>query len=350
MILTPLTAAAIKKNIALIEELLQIGADPFDNSALFVCAVLDLPEISAVLLHAFQSRYPNGAKNHGCDALYQTIRSKNARLFSLFAFHINLSGPVAKDHGRSCFDGRRFESNTVWTSPLGEAIRLHSEGNGADAMFELLLSMVKDHSTVVYRDSERGNMTCLLSAIYLDSLKTVHKLHQAGANISLPAMGSVIRTPLQAAAQVASQEIVEYLLGHGVDPNEPPSTRSGATALQLAAISGNVNIASILLDAGADVNAPPAFCDGRTAFEGATEHGRVEMMRFLVSKGADLLANDNEQHRRAVILAEDNRQYAAKALADELHARVVASQQTSFINMGGQWAGSEMPDFGTLFS
>jgi ankyrin repeat protein len=209
--------------------------------------------------------------------------------------------------------------------------------------------IVKDYDAIVYRDSKRGNMTCLLSAIFLDSLKTVQKLHQAGANIFLPAMGRITRTPLQAAAQVGSKDIVEYLLGHGASPNEPPSKRAGATALQLAAITGNINIATILLEAGAAINAPPAFCDGRTAFEGATEHGRIEMMIFLVRNGANLLANNNEQYRRAVTLAEDNRQYAAKALADDLYTKLLASQGVSFIGVSEEWTGPDMTSFEGFF-
>jgi hypothetical protein len=348
MILTPLTAGAIKNNLPLIRELLRVGADPFDNSALFVCAVLDLPEISMVLLHAFKHRYPDGAQSFGCDALYQVIRRKNARLLRILANDINLTGPV-KDRKSSLPGYSPSVFSAAFTTPLGEAIRLHSEGNGADGMFELLLSLAKDHSAVVYRDSRCGNMTSLLSAIFLDSLKTVQKLHQAGANILLPAMGRITRTPLQAAAQVGSKDIVEYLLGHGADPNEPPSKREGATALQLAAISGNIKVAMILLEAGADINAPPAFGNGKTAFEGATEHGRIEMMIFLVRNGANLLANSNEQYRRAVVLAEDNRQYAAKALADDLYAKVLASQGVSLIGVSEEWTGPDRMNFEDFF-
>jgi ankyrin repeat protein len=349
MILTPLTASAIKNNLPLVKELLRVGADPFDNSALFVCAVLDLPEISMALLHAFKNRYPNGAQSFGCDALYQVIRCKNAQLLRILANDINLTGPVVEDRRPLLPGYPQPVFSTAFTTPLGEAIRLHSEGNGADGMFELLLSLAKDHSAVVYRDSRCGNMTSLLSAIFLESLKTVQKLHQAGANISLPATGRITRTPLQAAAQVGSKDIVEYLLDQGADPNEPPSKRAGATALQLAAISGNINVALILLEAGADINAPPSSGEGRTAFEGATEHGRIEMMIFLVRNGANLLANSNEQYRRAIFLAEDNRQYAAKALADDLYTKVLASQGVSLIGVSDEWTGPDITSFEGFF-
>ncbi|KAI4679003.1 uncharacterized protein J4E88_006293 [Alternaria novae-zelandiae] len=161
---------------------------------------------------------------------------------------------------------------------------------------------------------------------------------------------NIPRTQLQAAAEAGSTEIVEHLLNQGVSANEPPSKRAGATALQLAAITGNINIATILLKAEADINAPPAFFNGRTAFEGATEHGRIEMMIFLVGEGADLLANNNEQYRRAIAFAEQNRQYAAKSLADDLYAKVLVSQQAGIIGMDGEWVAPDMPDFGSFYS
>jgi ankyrin repeat protein len=236
----------------------------------------------------------------------------------------------------------------MFTSPLGEAIRLHSVCGGTDKMLDLLLPLVKDLNAVVHRYLKYGRMTCLMYAITLDSLKTVQKLHQAGADISLPAEWGITRTPLQAAAEAGSREIVEYLLSKGVSANEPPALRAGATALQLAAIAGNVGIASVLLDAGADINAKPALIHGRTAFEGATEHGRIEMMLFLVHRGADLLANGNEQYRRAIQFAEDNSQYAAKDLADELYTKALANDQTQCIGM--DWAGLDMLDFGGFLS
>jgi len=349
-ILTPLAAGVIRNDVRLIQELLTIGANPFDNSAFYICAVLGMTDIATLLLSAFKSRYPESEPSFGCDALYQIIRRKDLRLLRLLAAEINITGPVEKDRGPRPFPDRRAPSNCVFTSPLGEAIRLHAESNGADGgTLDYLLPLVKNHNAVVYRDLKHGDMTGLLYAISFDSLKTVQKLYKACAHESRPTPRSINRTPLQAAAQAGSRDTVEYLLSQGAKANEPPSIRAGATALQLAAITGNIAVAKLLLEAGAEINAPPAFGDGRTAFEGATEHGRIAMMIFLVDEGADLLANSNVQYRRAVVLAEDNRQYAAKDLADKLFARALASQQAGFLGMGEPWAGAEMPDFGTLF-
>ena len=348
--LTPLAAGVIRNDIPLVESLLRLGADPFDNGALFVCAVLDMPDIAALLLFAVKSRYPHGQRSFGCDALYQIIRRKNLRMLKLLANEYNIIGLVQEDRGPLTYPDQRPRSNTIFTTPLGEAVRLYAESNGVDDALDFLLSQAQHHNAIVFRDSHRGNMTCVLYAIFLDSLKTVQKLHQTGASMFPPAQRNILRTQLQAAVEAGSTEIVEYLLNQGVSANEPPSKRAGATALQLAAITGNINIATILLKAEADINAPPAFFNGRTAFEGATEHGRIEMMIFLVGEGADLLANNNEQYRRAIAFAEQNRQYAAKSLADDLYAKVLVSQQAGIIGMDGEWAAPDMPDFGSFFS
>ncbi|KAH8632665.1 hypothetical protein IG631_11299 [Alternaria alternata] len=347
-IITPLVAAAATNDLPLIREVLRIGADPFDNSALFVCAMIDSKEeVVKLLLSAFKTRYPDGAQSFGSDALYRTITRGNMGLLKLLSRDVDLTGPVLTDDYHERSPGSR--NITAFTSPLGEAVRQHAENKGTGGALDHLLPLVKDLNAVVHRTYKHGSMTSLLYAIFLGSLATVQKLHQAGADISLPAEWQIPRTPLQAAAQAGSRDIVEYLLNHDVDPNEAPADRAGATALQLAAISGNIGVAAVLLEAKAKVNAPPAFCDGRTAFEGATEHGRIEMMMFLVRHGADLLSNNGAQYRRAVDLAEDNLQPVAKKLATDLYEQLLASQVTNFIGMGGDaWAGPDVSSFGGL--
>lgn len=344
-ILTPLAAATVTNDLTLIKEMLHRGADPFDNSALFVCAMVDSKEdVIALLLSVFRTRYPDGAQFFGSDALYRAIRSGNIRLLKLLAKDVDLTGPVQEDRKP---DTSQDLEDTVFTSPLGEAIRRHAKSGFDGGVLDNLLPLVKDLNAVVHRSYKHGNMTSLLYAISLGSLATVRKLHQAGADISLPAEWLINRTPLQAASEFGSKDIAEYLLRKGANADEPPAARAGGTALQLAAIKGNIGIATILLDAGADIDAPPAFCDGRTAFEGATEHGRIEMMIFLVGRRADLLSNGNLQYRRAVAFAEDNAQYAARKLADELYAKLLANQGMSFIDMGADmWTGPNLSNFG----
>ncbi|KAI4618784.1 hypothetical protein J4E80_005388 [Alternaria sp. BMP 0032] len=343
-VLTPLAAAAYMENLPLVEQFLRMGADPFDNSALFVCVMRNFANVITLLLSAFRGRYPNGVNSFGSEALYQAIRLEHTHLLEPIAKDTDITSLICEvdAYGQPLYPESK-------TSSFGEVVRLCCRSDDTDRLLDTFLPLMKDQNAVIRNDGKLGVMTGLLYAISLNSLKVFQKLHQAGANISLPAEWLIPRTPLQAAVQAQNKDIMEYLLGHGVSPNEPPAVRAGATALQLAAITGNINIATILLKAGANINAPPAFFDGRTAFEGATEHGRIEMMVFLVGQGADLLADGNTQYRRAVAFAEDNLQHAAKAVADELYAKAFASQGPSFIDMGEPWAEAEMPDFGTLF-
>ncbi|CAN9388922.1 unnamed protein product [Alternaria alternata] len=338
---TPLAACTIRGNLNLIKKFLSEGLDPFDNSALYVGAVLDSEETIILLLSAFKNQYPNGAQSFGSDALYRSIRYGNSRLLMLLAKDADITAPVMSE------DDDYYDK--TFTSPLGEAIRLHSTGGSPVSALDLLLPLVKNINAVVRMDYKHGHMTALLYAISLGSLEAVQKLHQGGTDISLPAKGIIPRTPLQAAAEAGSKEIVQYLLAQGASPNEPPANRAGATALQLAAIKGHIGIATILLDAGADINAHPALCDGRTAFEGAAEYGRIEMMVFLVRKGADLLSDNGEQYRRAVIFAGDNSQHAAKKLAEDLHQQVLASRVTNFIGMGqNEWTETGVDGLGNF--
>jgi ankyrin repeat protein len=349
--LTPLAAAAIRNDFTLVKEFLRVGTDPFDNSALFVCAVLGLENITTFLLSAFRNRYPDGAQYFASDALYRTITHKNEPIFKLLANDADIIGRVTVDREPGWHIHSLPSHDTEFTTPLGEAIRLHAARRDSLGMLADLMSRVKDFNIVVHKSRKHGSMTCLLYAIELHSLETVQKLVQAGANISLPAKSNTPRTPLQAAAQSGDTEILEYLLGEGVSPNEHPAPRAGATALQLAAMVGNLGLVIILIKAGADINAQPATIDGRTAFEAATEHGRLDTMQFLVQHGADLLCDDNRQYRRAIRFAEDNLQYPAKHLADQLYSEVLASCEANFVNScENDWADIDMTDIDEFFS
>jgi ankyrin repeat protein len=56
--LTPLAAGAVRNNLPLLKELLRIGAEPFDNCALLVSAVLEREDVITLLLSAIRTRYP----------------------------------------------------------------------------------------------------------------------------------------------------------------------------------------------------------------------------------------------------------------------------------------------------
>jgi ankyrin repeat protein len=329
--MTALTACILKNDHTLLGELLLQGADPFDNEAILMATTLGEIKIVKLLLHAFTKRYPSGARSYGSEALFWAIYTSDMEMLEVLAPSTDASGMVnvddiIHDANLKC----KFESEV--RSPFAEAIRkssLDDHWKGLD-----LLSMQTKDLDAVACEIYDEKMTLLLYAIDLESLKMVRTLIEAGADASRPALWGVKRTPLQAAVEQGSEEIVRYLLEQGVDPNEPPAPRAGATSLQLVAIEGFIGLASILLDAQANVNAEPAMLEGRTAFEGATEHGHLQMMLLLVRHGADLLANGQQQFRRACRFAEENAQHAAKKLAEELLQAALNQQEASLTETG----------------
>ncbi|KAF4453058.1 hypothetical protein F53441_4289 [Fusarium austroafricanum] len=89
-------------------------------------------------------------------------------------------------------------------------------------------------------------------------------------------------TALQFAAKWGHAQTVTFLVENGASVNAQPATEKGATALQYAAIHGHIKMAVFLLENGALVDAPAAPIDGRTALEGAAEHGRLDMIYLLL--------------------------------------------------------------------
>jgi ankyrin repeat protein len=311
--MTPLTACVIKQNRGLAQLLLDRGMDPLDNAALYMAVILDAEDMIRFLISAFVHRYPSGERNFGTMALISAIRADQYHAVDLLIHVVNLSSTL-KQRTEQKYPGMITES----ISPVSEVVRLACErGNIPDHLVTLLRRQKDSDSTVYSLYSEK--LTALQYAITLKSLPVVRLLiEEFGADASSQALFGANRTPLQAAVEIGDEIMVQYLIDRGATVKDQPAHKNGATALQLAAIQDLAAIAVILLENGADVNAEPALVNGRTAFEGATEHGHIDMMRFLVQNGADLVANDQQQHRRAVDYAEKSGQYAAIELANSL--------------------------------
>ncbi|KAK8081085.1 hypothetical protein PG997_008903 [Apiospora hydei] len=110
--------------------------------------------------------------------------------------------------------------------------------------------------------------------------------------------------------------MMDLLLSHKADLNEPPARYAGATALQLSAIRGSIGITKKLIDLGADVNGARAPYRGRTALEGAAEHGRLDTVGLLLEQGCRIDNEGRDQYIRAVKLARDNDHLALTSLLE----------------------------------
>ena len=300
--MSPLTAAIIMRNSNLVRDLLHRGADPYDNLAIAVASYSQNVPLVKHLLGQFEQFYPMGRADFGAQALYEAIYRKNLPMLAVLAKHadgnslLNIGDNNSLDMSGN--SSSRLHGTT--SSPLAAAIASQSEDY--IAMMRILLENKTNANSTVFRDS-RHQRSAIIHAISNLRLAAVEVLIEHGAVLNFEVQRGVFRSPLQLAAELGAEDIVQSLLRH-VDPNELTTTYGGGTALQLASINGHYRIAVLLLGRGADVNAAPAQMEGRTAFEGAAEHGRIDMMFLLTQHGVDLLANDEAQYKRAIRLVQ----------------------------------------------
>src|SRR5262245_59737567 len=94
----------------------------------------------------------------------------------------------------------------------------------------------------------------LLSAINAKDVVKIKELLAGGASIT--EKRSEFVTPLEDAIRLGCAEVVEVLLDHGADPNEPSGNPKGerSSPLILAAKKPSLPIVQILLARGVEIN------------------------------------------------------------------------------------------------
>lgn len=137
--------------------------------------------------------------------------------------------------------------------------------------------------------------TALIVAAGGGNINTVRLLVDRGADINAKSCEG--GTALLVAIEQCNEDIVEYLLAHGANPNDKLTEAPGLTALCMAAQRGYLRILKALLNAGADVERRSG--DGSTALVNAAFKGHDEVVRELIKAGA------NKNSRSAGMTAED---------------------------------------------
>ncbi|KAH7346793.1 ankyrin repeat-containing domain protein [Rhexocercosporidium sp. MPI-PUGE-AT-0058] len=301
----------------LIQELVEMGADPLDLQIFTKC----LDEYPNMLLslckHVSFRKSHHVVPRFGTDALYLAVARGQAGLAAV-TFLL----------GTGLIDAKSFPTHTAiqllpHSTPLGQAI--YVSRNGQHSNFEVIRELLDygcDPNSTVTRPAypTDSRKTALLEAINTRSADLVKLLIDRGARVNEEAKLGLKRTPLQKAVEVESLEIVTLLLEQKAEVNARPADRGGATAFQLAAIRGNCIIAAKLLEKGADLFAPPAQINGRWPLEGAAENGRFQMINFLWLQNRGCF--DPEVCRRAMELAKGNGFMACRdAIEDFLRER-----------------------------
>jgi len=128
----------------------------------------------------------------------------------------------------------------------------------------------------------------LFSAIQRGDLNSIKSHIEAGKSIE--AQDSSGRSLLYVAALYGNEDIVEYLLLKGADPNIGASWKGMETPLHATAGAGQTNSAELLLKHGANVDAKSY--SGVTALHRASWNLQNEVVRLLIEHHADVNARD----------------------------------------------------------
>lgn len=196
----------------------------------------------------------------------------------------------------------------------------------------------------------KSGSTPLLLAAQAGSLETVRLLLDHGAEINVETgagQGHFNWSPLSAAVNANTREVVDLLLSRGADPNLPNGAPLGLAAnkrnremirlllehgasagkehaLRLMALHGDVEAVRLLLDHGADVN-DPTVTNGWTALKEAAwgeEVGKqLRVIQLLLERGADPTVID-DQGWTAAQWAEHRGKPALAKVLREAEARV----------------------------
>jgi ankyrin repeat protein len=126
--------------------------------------------------------------------------------------------------------------------PLPPAPLMSATINGdKDAVKEL----IEEGADIHQRNSDE--FTCLHAAVYSGSESIVKILVEAGADVNAASAKAI--TPLMIACYIGDEDIVDYLLKKGADPN----FAGEASALDLACLQGFVSLIKKLLKKGASI-------------------------------------------------------------------------------------------------
>ncbi|KAJ8264368.1 hypothetical protein GJAV_G00148350 [Gymnothorax javanicus] len=170
------------------------------------------------------------------------------------------------------------------------------------------LDLVKDGDTDI-QDLLRGD-AALLDAAKKGCLARVKKLCRPD-NVNCRDTQGRHSTPLHLAAGYNNLEVAEYLLQHGAEVNS--QDKGGLIPLHNAASYGHVDVAALLIKYSACVNATDKWAF--TPLHEAAQKGRTQLCALLLAHGADpTLRNQEGQSPLDLVTADDVRALLTAAM------------------------------------
>jgi hypothetical protein len=156
-------------------------------------------------------------------------------------------------------------------------------------------------------------MTPALAALAGRHFQLAQLLHRNGS--SLEPRGKIGRFPLHSATCNGDLEMVQVLLGYGIDVNA--QSNYGDTPLNDYVAIGRFDdprVTRLLLDHGADPNIRSAY--NISPLHGASLNGKIEMARLLLEHGANIGAQDWEGNTPLGVASGENRDEMRKLLLE----------------------------------
>ncbi|KAJ8119690.1 hypothetical protein ONZ43_g3417 [Nemania bipapillata] len=308
----------------LFDKLISLGARVDDDNIL-AKAIRSYPLMVKPLLDRYWKAYPQGRAGYGHSIIKEALPSScpigDGRLSLDEVIYLNLLNPnhLLQEHPRQ----ETLLVKAIETRDCAIVKKFIAAGSNVNSIMD------RGRCGEPYYEDRRWSTTALLTAIETESKEMVELLLSHNANVNEPAQLGIERTPLQKAAEMNNSSIVDLLLKYGADVNARPAMFNGGTALQFAAIHGNCDIASslIMFEARADIP-PPRGVYGRWPLEGAAENGRFDMIALLWNTFGPF---PEEQCQRAMWRAERNGHFGCKEEIQELIAKSTTTNEISLL-------------------
>lgn len=215
------------------------------------------------------------------------------------------------------------------------------ELRGSPLYYAVLTRLATLVRSLIEVDKSKNQQQVADDGVEIEGQQTANNLATSHSQGFLSPVGGRLHTPLQAAAWIGQQDVVELLLKHSADPNIYGGSEGGS-ALSAAAHDGYLSIVELLLNEGADVYeglstslenvqhvglddadadgltysffvSPPfdvfdrrAKAQGRkTALFEAASCGNTEIVNLLLDRGAMVDTRNGEEGRTALFEAGD---------------------------------------------
>ena len=274
---TPLLKACCKGNKDVINALLNAGANPdisdnYDLTGLHYAAYLDCNKevLQAIIDHGADVNATN-KNNH--TALMFACNNSNEDAINML-LNAGTDPTIGDINGDTC---------------------LHA-AVGQNCTKEVIEEIINHGADV--NATNKNNRTALMIACHKGNIDVMNLLLNAGANFDIS--DDDAQTCLHyAATGDSSHEVLEIIIGHGVDVNS--TNNSNQTALMRASHKGNKHVINVLINAGANPHISDDEGDTLLHYAAYGDCSK-EVLQAIIDHGADVNAT-NKNNKTALMIA-----------------------------------------------